>query len=239
MTLAGNQPYFLPYFPYWQLIAASDVFLVSDDYDYIKCGWVNRNRILVGGKPQYFRLDVQRSDGSRLIKDRKLVPFSAATKLRTLEMAYHAAPYFAQAYPVVERILNYDGLDLLGILELSINEICGYLGIETRLVRSSSFDGNSTLRREDRIYDFCSRLGAGRYINSIGGQALYSKDEFLRRGVELRFLKSTVPPYCQALRHRRHSTWGRDFIPDLSVLDAMMFNSREQLHDMLDCYELI
>lgn len=239
MTLAGNQPYFIPYFPYWQLVAAADVFILSDDYDYIKAGWINRNRILVGGVPQYFRLDVQHSEGSRLIKDKLIVPFDPKTKLRTLEMAYHAAPYFADTYPLVESILSYSGSDLLGILELSINEICAYLGIQTKMVLSSSFEGNAALRREERIYDFCARTGAERYINSIGGQSLYSKEEFLHRGVDLKFLRSTMPPYCQALRHRRHTTWGRDFVPNLSVLDAMMFNSREQLHDMLGCYELI
>ena len=239
MTIAGNQPYFFPYFPYWQLIAAADVFVVSDDYAYIKAGWVNRNRILVNGKPHYFRLDVKHSGGPRLIKDKQIVPFDAGTKLQTLEMAYHSAPYFAQGYQLTERILSYPGDDLIGILELSINEICDYLGIKTRLVKSSSFAGNASLRREERIFDFCRTLGADRYINAIGGQALYSKEEFRREGVELKFLQSTMPPYSQALRFRRRSTWGREFVKDLSVLDAIMFNSREALHDMLGAYRLI
>ena len=239
MTIAGNQPYFIPYFPYWQLIAAADVFIVSDDYNYIREGWINRNRILIGDRVQYFRLDVRHNDSSRLIKDKLVVPFDPKPKLRTLEMAYHSAPHFAEAYPIMELILNYEGQDLLGILELSIKEICAYLGIQTRLVKSSSYEGNSAFRREERIYDFCRRLGAGRYINAIGGQTLYDKEEFWRRGLELKFLQSTMPPYSQALRYRRRTTWGREFVPNLSVLDAMMFNSREQLHDMLSCYELI
>ena len=239
MTVAGNQPYFLPYFPYWQLIAAADVFVVSDDYAYIKAGWINRNRILVGGRPHYFRLDVQHSGCPRLIKDKLLVPFDANTKLRTLEMAYHSAPYFAQGYELTERILSYPGPDLLGILELSIHEVCAFLGIQTRLVKSSSFEGNAALRREERIFDFCRTLGAGRYINAIGGQALYDKEQFRRNGVELKFLQSTMPPYCQALRFRRRTTWGQEFVKDLSVLDAIMFNSREALHEMLGAYKLI
>ena len=31
MTVAANQPYFLPYLPYWQLIDCADLFLVCDD----------------------------------------------------------------------------------------------------------------------------------------------------------------------------------------------------------------
>ncbi|MBR5042780.1 MAG: WbqC family protein [Bacteroidales bacterium] len=238
MTLAGNQPYFLPYFPYWQLIAAADTFLVSDDYAYIKAGWVNRNRILVNGRPQYFRLEVQHSVDSRLIMDKRIVPIDVITKLQTIEMAYHAAPFFAQGYGLMERIFSYQGDKLIDILELSIKEICAYLGITTKFIRTSSLEGNSLFRREYRVYDFCSRLGADRFINAIGGQALYSKEEFKARGVTLNFIHSTMPPYDQSLHYSRYSTKNA-FVPGLSVLDAIMFNSREALHDMLGMYELI
>ena len=52
MTLAGNQPYLFPYLGYWQLIHAADRFLIADDYDFIRHGWVTRNRILVNGEVQ-------------------------------------------------------------------------------------------------------------------------------------------------------------------------------------------
>ena len=51
MILAGNQPYLLPYLGYWQLINLSDLFLLADDYDYIRHKWINRNRILLAGQP--------------------------------------------------------------------------------------------------------------------------------------------------------------------------------------------
>ena len=72
MTLSGNQPYFLPYLGYWQLIHAADGFLIADDYDYIKAGWVNRNKILVNGHPHYFRVEMVEHTPSRLILDKKV-----------------------------------------------------------------------------------------------------------------------------------------------------------------------
>lgn len=51
VIMGGNQPYFMPYIGYWQLINAVDVFIISDDYNYINGGWINRNRILEKGSP--------------------------------------------------------------------------------------------------------------------------------------------------------------------------------------------
>ena len=50
-TLALMQPYFLPYLGYWQLLAAADQFVLYDEVNYIKGGWINRNRILINGQP--------------------------------------------------------------------------------------------------------------------------------------------------------------------------------------------
>jgi len=230
MTLSAHQPYFLPYLGYWQLIHAADRFLLADDYAFIRHGWVNRNRILVRGRVQYFRVEL--SDGSinRYISGTTLLPVDVPKKLRTLEMAYHKAPCFAQGYALAERILNCPERRLSLFLEHSIREVCAYLGITTPIGRTSDLPGNCLLRREERIYDFCQRLGADTYLNAPGGQALYHFDEFAARGLRLRFLQSSLPSYPQG---------GSSFVPGLSILDAVMFNPPDALHAMLDDYTLI
>jgi len=230
MTLSANQPYFLAYFPYWQLIHAADVFLISDDYAYMKRGWVNRNRILVNGQPQYFRVEIVKASCHRLINETMLMPINTRTKLKTLSLAYHQAPYFEEGYQLMERILHYDDRNLAHFLTNSIQEICAYLGITTTLALTSQIKGNAHLKREGRIYDFCHRLGANHYINAIGGQSLYRYEEFERQGIRLSFIHSNIGEYPQL-----NST----FVPNMSVIDAIMFNSREQLRHMLDLYTLI
>lgn len=229
MILAGNQPYFLPYFPYWQLIAAADCFVVSDDYQFIKGGWVNRNRILVGGRPQLFQVELKHAHYSKLISEREVLPIHPH-KLKTLEMAYHKAPFFKEGYALAERILSCPETNLAAFLNASIHTVCEYLGITTRLVLSSGLEGNSLLKKEYRAYDFCHRLGADHFVNAIGGQALYSKEAFRAEGIELSFIQTTAGPYDQG---------GIPFVPDLSVLDAIMFNSRDELHSRLGQYRLI
>ena len=225
MILAANQPYFFPYLGFWQLINAADVFLIGDDYAFIRKGWINRNRILINGHPEWFRMEVADVSCNRLIIDTKLKPQNLPDKFRTLEMAYHKAPYFADAYALAERILSYDsGGMLTPFLENSIREVCGYLGISTRIGRTSDLPGNSDLKREHRIYDFCHRMGADVYINATGGQALYDFEEFREQGIELRFIQPQLRPYPQ---------FGGPFVPSLSILDVLMFNSRDAVHDML------
>ena len=80
------------------------------------------------------------------------------------------------------------------------------------------------------MYDFCHRLNADTFINPIGGTALYCGQDFAREGIRLQFLKGRHTPYPQ---------FGQPFVDSLSILDAMMFLSREQLHERLDDYDLI
>lgn len=232
MTLAGNQPYFLPYLGFWQLIHVADLFLLADDYDYIRHSWVNRNRILLNGRPHYLRVEVRSNKESRLIMDKQLVesPHAISDKLKTLEYAYLKAPCFADGYALAERILTWPERNLALFLEHSIREVCAYLGITTPFCHSSDIPGNSQFKREERIYDFCHRLGADTYVNLPGGQALYDFGEFARRGIRLRFIQPELKPYPQS---------GGPFVERLSILDAIMFNSREQLHEMLDDYTFI
>ena len=232
MILAGNQPYFLPYLGYWQLIHLADLFLLADDYDYIRHKWINRNRILLAGQPYNLRVEVAHNPSSRLIMDKQIAmkPYWLEDKLQTVKKAYYKAPFLTEGYALAERILTYPERNLALFLEHSIREVCAYLGITTPFCHSSDLPGNSRFKCEERIYDFCDRLGADTYVNLPGGQALYDFGEFARRGIRLRFIQPILKPYPQ---------FGAPFVERLSILDAIMFNSREQLHEMLDDYTFI
>lgn len=230
MILTSHQPYFLPYLAYWQLIHLADRFLIGDDFAFMKGGWIPRNRILVQGVPVYFRIEVRHQSCNRLISETRLVDFPLTDKLRTLEMAYHKAPCFEAGYALIEQILRNPERRLSVFLEDSIRIVSAYLGITTPIGRTSDLPGNRLLRREERVYDLCHRLGADTYVNAIGGTRLYDREAFARQGIRLKFLQSRHTPYAQ---------FGGRFVEKLSILDAVMFTPRERLHEMLDQYTLI
>lgn len=222
MILSANQPYFLPYFPYWQLIHAADHFLVADDYSYIRHGWIHRNKINMNGQEVFFKLELQNKSSFKLIVDTFLMPIAVSDKLRTVETAYHKAPFFQDGYALMEKIFACPEQNLSLFLAASIREVCAYLVIDTPIGLTSQLEGNALLKREARIYDFCHRLGADHYINAIGGQQLYSYEDFRRHGIRLSFLNSQAEEAGK-----------------LSVLDAIMNHSRDALHAMLNQYTLI
>ena len=225
MTISANQPYFLPYLPFWQLVDCADLFLIGDDYAFKKLSWIPRNRILVNGRVQYFRIEVEDQSCHRLIRDTRILPLDSGNKLRTLEMAYHKAPCFREGYALAERVLNYKSLNLNDFLTHSIKQVCDYLYITTPIAFTSDVPGNRDLRFDERIYHFCAHYGADRYVNACGGKKLYSPVKFRARGLQLDFIHSDIPPYRQ---------FGDDPVPGLSVIDAVMFVPRERLRDMLD-----
>lgn len=230
MIYAGNQPYFIPYIGYWQLINSVDTFKISDDYAYIKKGWISKNRILINGAPSDFRMEVSHASSFKQINELMLCDFSVEEKLKTLSRAYARAPYFDNGINLMKKIFYYDNKNLAKFLTNSIYNVCDYLDINTNIIISSSFEGNSKYKREYRIYDMCERLGADTYYNAIGGQALYSYEDFRKHGIKLGFIKTGDIEYKQ---------FKNEFVPNLSIIDVIMFNPKEEIKKMLDNYTIL
>jgi hypothetical protein len=95
---------------------------------------------------------------------------------------------------------------------------------------SSSIRKNNELKGKDKVLSICNILGATEYYNAIGGMSLYSEREFKEHSILLSFLKS---------RDIRYKQFNNDFIPCLSIIDVMMFNSVDSIRNMLTDYDLI
>ncbi len=225
------QPYFLPYLGYWQLLNAVDKYVIYDDVNYIKGGWIPRNRILIYDEPQFIRLKLSKTSSYKRICDLTLNDdyIWRDKMLKTINMAYHKAPYFNTVYEVMQKIVLYPERNLADFLIHSIKMICEFLKIETELIRSSDLIKDNTLRGEGRVIDICQRLGASIYYNAIGGRELYHGNVFQEKGIKLYFLRMNDISYTQL---------GNRFTPGLSILDVMMFNKVEKIFEMLQEYSI-
>ncbi len=232
MQLAIMQPYFLPYIGYFQLINSADLFILYDNIQYTKKGWINRNRLLRNGRDFTFTLPLRKQSDYFDIRDRRIADsFNREKLLNQIEAAYSKAPYFDQVFPLVEDVVNYKENKLFEFIFYSIQQICSVLDIGTEIRSSSSIDADHTLKKQDTIFSFCNAVGAETYINSVGGQGLYSFEDFYERGITLRFLSPTLNAYSQ---------FASSFVPGLSIIDILMFNSLEVIKEkMLGEYELI
>ena len=232
MRLAINQPYFLPYIGYFQLIAAADEFIVYDNIEHTKKGWINRNRFLRNGEAATFTLPLKAASDYLDIRQRELAAdFSAQKLLNQFHGAYHWAPCFHEVMPLIAEILSYPDRNLFGFLLHSLRRVCNYLEIHTPILISSTIPIDHQLRAESKVLAFCEARRADSYVNAIGGTELYRRENFAARHVTLNFLKSQPTPYKQ---------FGDAFVPWLSILDVMMFNPAMDIRSrILPQYELV
>ncbi|HMM02870.1 MULTISPECIES: WbqC family protein [unclassified Dysgonomonas] len=231
MKLGIMQPYFLPYIGYFQLLNAVDKYVIYDNIQYTKKGWINRNRILQNGKDLMITIPLEKDSDYLDIKDRCLsVGFDKKKLLNQTRESYRKAPYFDMLMPLIERIVNYDDTNLFHYIDNSIREICKYLDIKTEIIISSTLDIDHSLKGQDKVIAICKELKATDYYNAIGGQELYSPEEFKKENINLYFISSNPIEYKQ---------FANEFVPWLSILDVMMFNSLENIHKILDNYKLI
>ncbi|MGC9402624.1 WbqC family protein [Vibrio genomosp. F10 str. 9ZC157] len=228
------QPYLFPYIGYLQLIDAVDKFVVYDDVNYIKKGWINRNRILISGNPKLFTLPLKGASQNKLINEIELSDSYHDWKqkfLRTLEMNYKKAINYDEAMIVVTEILSFKCSNLSDFIVHSLNVICCYLDIDTEIVDSSVRYGNRMLKGQDRILDICKKENSKHYINPVGGVELYNLDVFERNEIKINFINSDGESH--------YKQFGDDFSPWLSIIDVMMFNSRSDAKVLLKEYGLV
>lgn len=223
MKVAIMQPYLFPYIGYFQLINSVDAFVIYDNIQFSKKGWINRNRILVNGTDAYITLPLKKDSDYLNVVERQLSedwPQERKKMLNRITESYRKAPQFTAVYPLIEEAVLYEEKNLFRYILNSLQVINRYLEISTPLVVSSSVEIDHSLKAEKKVIALCRELKADTYINPIGGVDLYDKAEFKKEGIDLQFLKANAIPYPQLKN---------DFVPFLSIIDVMMFNDRESL----------
>jgi hypothetical protein len=229
MRLGIMQPYFFPYIGYYQLINAVDKFVIYDDVNFIKGGWINRNRILLNEAP--FMLNIPMEGASSFKKINEInIGKNKEKILLTIQQAYKKAPFYNKVYPLISEIIRHNNDNLALFISNSIIKVSEYFQIKTEIILSSDIEKNKELKAQEKVMSICKVLGATEYCNAIGGQELYSKETFSENGITLNFIKTRPIIYSQ---------YKNQFIPWLSIIDVMMFNSSDDILEMLGKYDLV
>lgn len=227
MKLAIMQPYLFPYAGYFSLVGQVDKFVFFDDVNFIKAGWINRNRLLISGDIRYFTVPLSGASQNLKINEIKVQPRATWQRklLTSIEYSYSKAPNFRNTFDMIQEVLGVDDFDNIGQLAKRSVRICAdRIGISTEFVESSAIYDNQDLSAADRLIDICQKEGANVYVNQPGGRSLYSADEFAANGISLEFNDSLLKEYKQ---------FSGSFTPGLSVLDMMMFNTFEECKSLI------
>jgi hypothetical protein len=231
MKLAVMQPYIFPYLGYFQLINLADKFVIYDDVNFIKGGWINRNKILINNEAGFFTIPLKQSSPNKLIREIEISMRLNWKKkyLKTIDQNYRKAPHFNEVFELISGIIEQSEVNISKFIYFSLMRITEYLGIKTEIIESSTIYSNSDIERQNRLIDICKKENAEKYINPIGGKELYSKEYFNSHGIKLIFIKQKRIEYKQ---------FENDFIDSLSIIDIMMFNSKNKIREYLKEFEL-
>jgi hypothetical protein len=236
MKVGIMQPYFFPYLGYFSLIRATERWVVFDEVQFIRHGWIERNRVLNSSDGwQYIKVPLVKSSRDVKIKD-TLVRNEENwqnTILAQLTCYKRKAPYYNAVTGLLMDLFNerYDNITSLNVK--AMEAVCSYLGLEFnyQVYSRSGMDVRDKVSAPgDWALQIAKELGADEYINPYGGQELFDRTRYEKEGIKIRFLKNELRPYNQ-----RRGT----FEPGLSILDTLMFNSPEETVNLIDAYLLI
>ncbi|MCR9195032.1 MAG: WbqC family protein [Hyphomonas sp.] len=229
------QPYLFPYFPYIQLLAAVDTFIILDTVQFIARGWSNRNKILLNKKPHTFVIPVQKHPRDATYADIRLadnITRSLDALKTSIQHAYSRSPYYNQARAFVEETFPSGVECRAGFSEsfqrmaLALKQL---LTIDTEIVRASTLASRTKEAASEYIIDLVKQVGGDVYINAIGGKPLYQQTDFVANQLDLRFLYSEPFVYSQT---------ADEFVPDLSIIDLLANLSAEDLKSHLSRFTL-
>lgn len=236
MTSAGiMQPYFFPYLGYFGLIKHTDRFILFDTPQFMRHGWVDRNRVLKAGEGWlYLRPALVKAALGTAIKDVRIdntQPWRQKI-VAQLDGYRKVAPHFRRVRALVEEAIAPDFENIAALDRATLQAVCDYLGINRKIeiLSDLALALPAEAEPDEWALNICLALGINEYRNPPGGLAFFDASKYERAGVELLFQRPLLPEYDQ----RR-----TPFEPGLSIIDAMMFNQPEVVSDMLDSFELV
>lgn len=229
------QPYFFPYLGYFSLIKHSGRFILFDVVQFIRHGWIERNRILKPGEGwQYIQVPLVKHSRETTIKEVKIRendPWQDRI-FRQVEHYRKRAPFYKEVISFLQNAFSYktDGMTDLNAHLLA--ETCQYIGIpfHREIFSEMHLAIEEVTAADEWALNICKALAADTYINPPGGIEIFDRSKYAQAGIALQFLKINLRPYDQ----------GREsFQEGLSILDVMMFNTPQEIRNMLDDYELL
>lgn len=227
---AIHQPNFFPWLGYFEKIAQSDFFVFLDDVQFTKTGgsWSNRVKLLISGIPNWVTATIDRNySGTRNINEMNFInisPLWQEKMIKSIENNYKKHPFYSEVMPqLVPLILNKE----TNIAEYNITaiiEIANWLGINiSKFRRSSTILTNS--QSNEMLCELTAAFGANSYMCGGGADGYQDAEVFKKQGIHLLYQNFQHPIYPQKGQ--------AEFVPGLSIIDALMNIGKESVADLL------
>jgi len=241
MRLGMMQPYFFPYAGYFSLIHATDQWVVFDSAQYMRRAWVNRNRIQCEGKEpwSYIRVPVEHAPRNTPISQIRIdqtQPWTDQLQGQLDVYRLRRAPFFSTVSDwlatALDSAVTKSSGQLSTLLIHLLESTCRYIGLpfHFQVFSQMQLPLPTEMSPGDWALKVSRSLKASTYINAPGGRDLFDARAFSAAGIQLQILEPQLNPYPQSTS---------SFLPALSILDLMMWNSAEEVRRLISQYSLI
>ena len=235
MKAAIMQPYFMPYLGYFALIDQADIFILFDTPQFIRHGWIERNRVLkTNGKTFYIKVPLVKHHQKTRINEIK-IDNAINWKDKIFAQLTHykkKAPYYQDVIILLEDIFKLETDSIVELNYTTLIKICNYLDIKTpiKIWSEMNIEIEDVNGPDEWALNICKVLGASVYYNPIGGKTFFDNQKYYKSSIDIKFLNIKPITYKQ---------FDNDFQPFLSILDVLMFCSKKQVLQMLNQVEFI
>lgn len=221
MRTAIHQPNFLPWIGFFGKIRSVDNFVLFDDVQFERGKtFTSRAKIVVQGNEHWLTVPVTGKGDLPKINEIKVDDNFIWKKklLRTIETTYRKSPYFNEIFSIVSKEFDNESKLLVDYNINLITQICNYLDLRTKFIRSSEIDTCKDLNGLDKIVGLLTHLKSSKYISGSGAgskryidEAAFSKNNI---GLEWQNYKPIEYPRFNS---------NKSFTPYLSIID-LLFN---------------
>ena len=235
-TLAAHQTYFFPYIGYFTVLNRADIMVHVDSFQYVKQSWMNRNRIIgESGEVIYINVPIKKCSRETPTNEALVSYESAWDQVILNHLGYYRkrAPYFKEVKEMLEELFSVKHETIADLSMASCDCVLNRLGITKEIHKVSDLDIPPVGSIDADEWGLTISLlfdDVDTYVNAPGGKEFYDTSKYKAKGIDIQFLQNRLKPYDQ----KRD-----DFIPGLSIIDVMMFNSPEEIREMLLDYDVI
>jgi hypothetical protein len=213
-TVVIEQPNYLPWIGYFDLIRQADVWIWYDDVQYTKRDWRNRNRIAAAGDAEWLTIPVKtKGRFAQRIRDVELDLSQPWMRrhLESIRRCYARAPFFEPMFSIIEKGFAAGDVRLADLTIRLSQSICAELGLSPDFLRSSELP-HAQSDRQERLRDLCRLVGGNVYLSGPAAREYIDPAAFAAAGIELRYIVYDYPPYSRG---------SQPFVPNLSIIDAL------------------
>lgn len=230
MTLGIMQPYFLPYLGYFALIKHVDQFILFDTPQFIRHGWIERNRVLkFNGETLYIKVPLEKFSRDTPINE-VVIRNNENWKSKILAQLVpykKNAPHYKEIVAALKDIFETQTNSIVALNYIALQKICTYLDISTPIKIWSQMDVEieKVNAPDEWALNICKAMGANAYYNPPGGKDFFDSNKYSEAGIDLKYLELNQISYNQ---------FSHDFVPYLSIIDVLMFNDKDSVNTMLN-----